>query len=66
MAYLVDETDSVAMALALKIQASKDDFIINCTYDEIQAYKQGRVIEINPTPAKIKNESTNNYYEYNV
>jgi len=57
MAYLVDETDIVAMALALKIQVSRDDFIINCTYDEIQAYKQGRVIEVNPVPAKIKDES---------
>jgi len=53
MAYLVDEKDIVAMALALKIQVSRDDFIINCTYDEIQAYKQGRVIEVNPVPAKI-------------
>lgn len=49
MAYLVDETDVVAVALALKIQASKDEFIISCTYDEMQAYKQGRVIELNPT-----------------
>ena len=57
MAYLVDETDAVAMALALKIQVSRDDFIINCTYDEMQAYKQGRVIEVSPTPTKIKDES---------
>jgi len=57
MAYLVDETDLVAMALALKIQASKDDFVINCTYDEMQAYKQGRVIEVNLTPSKIKHKS---------